>query len=121
MSIMATGRVVVVMFSVVAGLQSGKPTLETLLDDMRAANWNIRSSAVEQIARDREMWRAAATRIALIQLIDRETRLFRDPNRVDSDVTGAYGEAYLEYYGKLVDRVDSLVDSSDVASVAILV
>jgi hypothetical protein len=107
--------------------QSRRP-LNALLQELHAQDWTARAAAVDQLADNPGMWRAPATKRALIQLLDRENKSMRAPRQPSSQSSDHDiaehdddGEAYAEYYSTLLGHVERLVDPRDVHSVAILV
>jgi hypothetical protein len=104
----------VMVWAIVATAQAEQVSV---LEKLRDRNWQVRAQGVEQVAKDSELLHAAAVRRALIQLLDEENRSYRDPHplrRSDPEQ-----EAYGRYYDRLLTRVSSFVDPTDVASVSI--
>jgi HEAT repeat protein len=106
-------------FSVLAPGAQSQDNLASVLQKLQSKNWEVRFDALEQLGRDNKLLRTAATRRALVQLLDRENKFFRDPTRPAR--SEAQSEAWGRYYGRLVDRVSSLIDPADVSSVSVLV
>src|SRR5262245_45958669 len=109
----------VVLSLTVALTASGSPataqprrSLNALLQELHAPDWTAREAAVVQLANNPEMWRAPATKRALLQLLDRENGPFTDrnqPHRSEQE-----WEAWRRYYDRLLDHVADFVEPGDV-------
>jgi hypothetical protein len=85
---------------------------------LKSNDWQVRAAGVQQLIENPSLLKTPTAKIALVALLDQETKRVSDPN---SNEANKGGEDYAEYYGHLLDVVDSLVDSSDATAVSVLV
>jgi HEAT repeat protein len=103
-----------------ATLASGQPIAPAVLKNLHDSKWTVRAEAVAQLTADSLALQTPATRKALIEQLDWENHLLRDPRRFKF-ASVAENEAWAEYYSALLGKVDALVDPGDEHSVTILV
>ncbi len=90
--------------------------------EIQSNDWQVRAAAVAAAKADAQLLAAPQVRAALVQLLDRETRLISDIGRAHPDpLEGSSAEDYGEYYARLLDIVASIVDSNDIDSVSVIV
>ena len=90
----------------------------TIFNNIASNNWILRKQGLQQLTENADLLKTPAAKTALLALLDKETNLVGDP---ESNEANKGGEEYAEYYGHLLDVVDSVVDSRDATAVAVLV
>jgi hypothetical protein len=97
---------------------AAQPLLPDALKQLQSRDWTKRAEAVDRFTETPEWLRSSAAKRGLLGLLDHENRGDGRPGS-GFGVTG--DERHAEYYSRVLGLVDSFVDSSDVAGVAILV
>ncbi len=95
----------------------GQQQLADLLSRVRSDDWRQRAAAAAELIGKPDLLQAAGVKPALVDLLDRENAT------LDSTVRGSdshpssfkyfYFDGYSEYYGRLVEMLESLADSND--------
>jgi hypothetical protein len=104
-----------------AWTQAEKQTIS--LAGLDSPDWTRRCEAYEAIKSNEQALKRPQVRKALMDLLDRESRLivktFEDSHG-EVGVDGKYGEEYSEYYGQLKLTVDAIADWHDPRQLCIL-
>ena len=105
---------------------TNKPSLGVLLERLHSEDEVQRSKAFEALRSNPKTLESQEVRAALIELLDRENqqldaKLLQAQNSQDAEKDNVESEGYAEYYGYLLDTVDSFADWNDPRQACILV
>ena len=101
---------------VCSNANSQQTDLHLLLANLRSPDENVRATAYEKIAADKEALKRPEVQAALFDLLDRENHVLEKPVKD----TQSYDESYGEYVSYLADTAKSIVDWHNQRQVCIL-
>lgn len=91
-----------------------------LLSRLRSGEWKERAAALEKLIADRKALRSDEVKNSLIDLLDTENQEIVSAYREGHPVSEKYGEAYSEYYSKVLAVVDQVADVRDQRALDVL-
>ena len=113
-----------VIVGVVFAMSQESEDRTVLLSQLHSDNWQQRAAAEEKLTANRHARMPDEVKNALIDLLDRESRLIESTLRESNGLEGVsvkYGEGYSEYYSLLAGAVDQVADYNDKRILNILV